>query len=345
MLSIAKDKIDSLFELIGSKQPLYLPVDNNSGKADFQKWEKGTKLSETLKTTRSAKDFFFPKTEHMVSYELNGKEVKVVDPRKEVEDFVIFGVRACDARGFEAIDGVYLNMDPVDSYYKNRRDHGTVIVLACNEPAKTCFCPTFGIDASQSTPSGDVSCWLADGKYYFQANTDKGKTFVENAKSVLADAADAAVEAAKKDIKAKVEAQPFAKMDLSKFQGKDMLKIFNSKVWDKVAEPCVGCGTCTYVCPTCMCFDVRDFDTGKGVRQIRCWDSCMHNDFTQMAAENPRHTQKERSRQRFMHKLMYYPMAHNDMFACTGCGRCIENCPVNMNIVKVIKAVNESDDI
>ena len=345
MLSIAKDKIDSLFELIGSAQPLYLPVDNNSGKADFQRWEKGTKLSESLKTTRSAKDFFFPKTEHMVSYELNGKEVKVVDPRKEVEDFVIFGVRACDARGFDVIDGVYLNMDPVDSYYKNRRDHGTVIVLACNEPAKTCFCPTFGIDASQSTPSGDVSCWLADGKYYFQANTDKGKKFVENAKSVLTDAADAAVEAAKKDIKAKVEAQPFAKMDLSKFQGKDMLKIFNSKIWDKVAEPCVGCGTCTYVCPTCMCFDVRDFDTGNGVRQIRCWDSCMHNDFTQMAAENPRHTQKERSRQRFMHKLMYYPMAHNDMFSCTGCGRCVENCPVNMNIVKVIKAVNESDDI
>ena len=40
MLSISADKIDSLFELIGSKQPLYLPVDNNSGKADFKKWEK-----------------------------------------------------------------------------------------------------------------------------------------------------------------------------------------------------------------------------------------------------------------------------------------------------------------
>ena len=347
MLSIAKDKIDSLFELIGSKQPLYLPVDNNSGKADFARWEKGTKLSESLKTTRSAKDFFFPKTEHMVSYELNGQEVKVVDPRKEVEDFVIFGVRACDAKGFTAIDNVYLNMDPVDSYYKNRREHGTVIVLACNDPAKTCFCSTFGIDASlaASPAGGDVSCWLADGKYYFQANTDKGKKFIENAKAALTDSADAAVEEVKKDIKAKVEAQPFAQLDLSKFQGKDMLKIFNSKVWDKVSEPCVGCGTCTYVCPTCMCFDVRDFDTGNGVRQIRCWDSCMYNDFTQMAAENPRHTQKERSRQRFMHKLMYYPMAHEGMYSCVGCGRCVESCPVNMNIVKVIKAVNESDDI
>lgn len=345
MLSIAKDKIDSLFELIGSKQPLYLPVDNNSGKADFAKWQKGTKLSEKLKTTRSAKDFFFPKTEHLVSYEMSGKEVKVVDPRKEVGDFVIFGVRACDARGFTAIDNVYLNMNPVDSYYKNRREHGTVIVLACNEPAKTCFCSTFGIDASLAKPAGDVSCWLADGKYYFEANTDKGKAFVENAKSALEDADTSAVEACRKDIAEKVEKLPFAHLDLSKFQGKDMLKIFNSKIWDKVSEPCVGCGTCTYVCPTCMCFDVRDFATSNGVRQIRCWDSCMYNDFTQMAAENPRHTQKERSRQRFMHKLMYYPMAHDGMFICVGCGRCVENCPVNMNIVKVIKAVNESDDI
>lgn len=345
MLSIAKDKIDSLFELIGSKQPLYLPVDNNSGKADFAKWQKGTKLSEKLKTTRSAKDFFFPKTEHLVSYEMSGKEVKVVDPRKDVGDFVIFGVRACDARGFTAIDNVYLNMNPVDSYYKNRREHGTVIVLACNEPAKTCFCSTFGIDASLAKPAGDVSCWLADGKYYFEANTDKGKAFVENAKSALEDADTSAVEACRKNIAEKVEKLPFAHLDLSKFQGKDMLKIFNSKIWDKVSEPCVGCGTCTYVCPTCMCFDVRDFATSNGVRQIRCWDSCMYNDFTQMAAENPRHTQKERSRQRFMHKLMYYPMAHDGMFSCVGCGRCVENCPVNMNIVKVIKAVNESDDI
>ena len=345
MLSIAKDKIDSLFEFIGSKQPLYLPVDNNSGKADFAKWQKGTKLSEKLKTTRSAKDFFFPKTEHLVSYEMSGKEVKVVDPRKEVGDFVIFGVRACDARGFTAIDNVYLNMNPVDSYYKNRREHGTVIVLACNEPAKTCFCSTFGIDASLAKPAGDVSCWLADGKYYFEANTDKGKAFVENAKSALEDADTSAVEACRKDIAEKVEKLPFAHLDLSKFQGKDMLKIFNSKIWDKVSESCVGCGTCTYVCPTCMCFDVRDFATSNGVRQIRCWDSCMYNDFTQMAAENPRHTQKERSRQRFMHKLMYYPMAHDGMFSCVGCGRCVENCPVNMNIVKVIKAVNESDDI
>lgn len=349
MFSISQEKIDALFELIGSKQSLYLPVDNKTGKADFKKWEKGVKLSQNLKTVRSAKDFFFPKAEKLVSYKMDGKNITVEDTRKENEDFVIFGVRACDAIGFTVIDNVYLNMTPVDSYYKNRREHGTVITLACNEPAKTCFCASYGIDSSlgedKNGSKGDVSSWLVDGTYYFEANTEKGKAFIENVKSLLSESDESKVQKAKSQMAEKSKSTPFAHLNLSKFQGKDMLKIFNSKIWEKVAEPCVGCGTCTYVCPTCMCFDVRDFDNGKGIRQVRCWDSCMYSDFTQMAAANPRLSQKERSRQRFMHKLMYYPMAHEGLFQCVGCGRCLESCPVHMNVVKVINFVNETDDI
>ena len=342
MFALPIEKIDALFEAIAATQKLYLPVTNSSGKSNFELWEKGKKLSEELKTVRSAKDFFFPKAENLVNYKVDGKEITVEDPRKEVEDFVVFGVRACDAASFAIIDKVYLHMDPVDSYYKNRRDHGTVITLACNEPAKTCFCSTYKIDAAN--PAGDVSAWMADGKIYLKSNTAKGETILAAVKSVGSDADEKAVEACKKEIAAKIEALPFAHLDLSKFQGKDMLKIFNSKVWERISESCLGCGTCTYVCPTCMCFDVRDFDTGNGIKQVRCWDSCMYNDFTQMAAENPRHTQKERSRQRFMHKLMYYPMAHEGVHSCVGCGRCLESCPINMSIVKVIKAFNESEE-
>ena len=339
MLSLSAEKIDGFFKAVAASKNLYIPVDNTSGKANFQKWSEGTKLSSQLKTVRSAKDFFFPKTENLVNYKIDGKSVTVEDPRKDVEDFVVFGVRACDAKSFEIIDNVYLKMTPVDSYYKNRRDHGTVVTLACSEPAQTCFCPTYKIDAAK--PAGDVSAWLAEGTYYFLANTDKGKSLLESVKSILSEADEKAVDAEKKAISEKLEKLPFAHLDLSKFDGKNMMKVFNSKVWDRVSEACLGCGTCTYVCPTCMCFDVRDFDTGNGIKQVRCWDSCMYNDFTQMAAENPRHTQKERSRQRFMHKLVYYPMAHDGLCSCVGCGRCLESCPVNMNIVKVIKAFNE----
>ena len=340
MLSISADKIDLLFETVGSKQPLYIPVDNNSGNADFARWSKGVKLSSALKTVRSAKDFFFPKAETLVNLRREGKTVSVEDPRKDVEDFVVFGVRACDAKSFAIVDDVYLNMTPVDTYYKNRRDHGTVVTLACNEPSKTCFCKAYGLDAA--APGGDVSCYLADGKYFFEANTDKGKAFIDNVKSLLAESDDGVVKTQQESIRAKVDALPFSSLDLSKWTGKDMMKIFNSKIWDDLYSTCLGCGTCTYVCPTCMCFDVRDFDTGNGIKQFRCWDSCMFSDFTQMAAANPRLTQKERFRQRFMHKLVYYPMAHNDNFQCVGCGRCLENCPIHMNIVKVIKAYNES---
>jgi ferredoxin len=342
MLSISADKIDSLFEMVASTKDLYIPVTNKSGKADFSKWSKGVKLSDALKTVRSAKDFFFPKAENLVNYTRKGQSITVEDPRKELEDFVIFGVRACDAKSFDIVDNVYLHMDPVDTYYKNRRDHGTVITLACTEPAQTCFCSAYGIDAAN--PAGDVTCWFADGSYYFRANTDKGTAFVESVKSLLSDADDKAVVAQQKETKEKVEKLPFAHLDLSKWVGKDMNKIFNSSVWEKLYQTCLGCGTCTYVCPTCMCFDVRDFDNGSGIKQFRCWDSCMFSDFTQMAAANPRLTQRERFRQRFMHKLVYYPMAHDGLYQCVGCGRCLESCPIHMNIVKVIKTYNELPD-
>ena len=341
MLSVSKDKINSLFEAIAKTKTLYLPVDNASGKANFEKWQKGTKLSSALKTVRSAKDFFFPKTEKMVGYKIENGNITVEDPRKELEDFVVFGVRACDAKAFNIFDKVYLEMTPTDSYYKNRRDHAVIVTLACSDPDKNCFCSSYDLDAAN--PAGDVSAWLAGGDYYFNANTDKGKKFLDSVKGALADKADSAVEAEKKAIKEKIEKLPFAHLDLSKFKNIPMMTLFNSDVWAKLSESCLGCGTCTYVCPSCMCFDVRDYDTGKGIEQTRTWDSCMYSDFTQMAAANPRLTQKERFRQRFMHKLVYYPMAHEKLFMCVGCGRCLDSCPIHMNIVKVIKAFNEAD--
>ncbi len=341
MLSISKDKIDSLFEAIASTKALYLPVDNSSGKANFEKWSKGTKLSGALKTVRSAKDFFFPKTEKMVGYKIDAGNITVIDPRKELEDFVVFGVRACDAKSFEIFDKVYLEMSPTDSYYKNRREHGIVITLACNEPEQTCFCSAYDLDPAN--PAGDVSCWLSAGDYYFNANSEKGKVLLESVKAKLAEKDGSAVEAEKKSITEKMERQPFAHINLDKFKNVPMMTLFNSDIWAKLSESCLGCGTCTYVCPSCMCFDVRNYDNEKTVSQSRVWDSCMYSDFTQMAAANPRLTQKERFRQRFMHKLVYYPMAHEKLFMCVGCGRCLESCPIHMNIVKVIKAFNETD--
>ena len=129
-----------------------------------------------------------------------------------------------------------------------------------------------------------------------------------------------------------------AKKLLEGWDGNATEKRFDSPLWEELYKPCLACGTCTFVCPTCQCYDIKDYDTGHGVKRFRCWDSCMYSDFTMMAHGNNRTSQMQRFRQRFMHKLVYFPANNNGMYSCVGCGRCVEKCPSALNIVKVIKA-------
>jgi heterodisulfide reductase subunit C len=65
----------------------------------------------------------------------------------------------------------------------------------------------------------------------------------------------------------------------------------------------------------------------------------MYSDFTRMSHGNPRNTQRQRFRQRFLHKLVYFPQNNDGMYGCVGCGRCLARCPSSLNIVKVVKAM------
>ena len=293
-------------------------------------------MSDALNTARSAKDFFFPQTENLMEFKMEGKKIDVIDTREECEDFVIFGVRACDAASFDILDRVYL-VDPVDSYYKNRREHGTVVTLACNRPAETCFCGTFGIDAGN--PLGDVTAWKVEDGYVLRANTEKGEALLACVADLLTDTDDAAVKKEQEKLRAIMAKLPLANLTTDGV-GEGLTKeLFDRPEWAALSESCIGCGTCTFVCPTCQCYDIRDFDTGHGIQRFRCWDSCMYSDFTKMAHGNPRVSQLERFRPRFMHKLVYFPDTNDGIFGCVGCGRCLASCPISMNIVKVMKTL------
>ena len=335
MKKIAISQLSDLFAAISAQQKLYIPADNK-GQAQFLPYVEGLKLSESLNTVRSAKDLFFPQTENIIGFEVEGKSISVKEIRDEVEPFVVFGVRACDAASFDILDRVFLS-EPADSFYAHRRANGTVVTMACGKPEETCICTAFGIDATE--PKGDVSCWMTADSVLLKANTEKGEALL--AKLSLEDASDDAADAAKAEAKAILEKLPLKNLDLEGFNGENLMKWFNSPAWDKLSESCLGCGTCTLVCPTCQCYDVRDFDTGHGVERFRCWDSCMYSDFTMMAHGTNRPTQKERFRQRFMHKLVYFPANNDGVYGCVGCGRCLAKCPISMNIVKVAKTLKE----
>lgn len=333
MFKCSLDNLDKIFEIISTNSDVYLPVDTDNG-CDYKKWEKGMVMSKKLNTNRSPKDFFFPQTEDLVNFKVEGKQIEVIDIRSECEDFVVFGVKACDVKSFEILDRVFL-VEPYDSYYANRRQHGTIVSLACTRPIETCFCNTFGID--MTNPGGDVLCYIENDEIFFDAKTDKGNAFIDKIKSLLTECDDGAVKAQIERTKEISKKLPLAKLDAGKFGSGKTMEYFDSPKWDELSQSCLGCGTCTFVCPTCQCYDIKDFNTGHGVIRYRCWDSCMYSDFTKMAHGNSRNTQKERFRQRFMHKLVYYPSNNDGLFSCVGCGRCLNKCPISMNIVKVMK--------
>ncbi len=335
MLKCSIDNLNAVFAKIAENSLLYIPTDTKEG-AEYKKWTDGITMSDKLNTVKSPKDFFFPQSEDLMEFKMEGKEIEVIDTRCDNEDFVVFGVRACDVKSFEVLDRVFL-VEPFDSYYANRREHSTIVSMACTRPTETCFCKTFDIDATN--PEGDVSCYKTDKDVFFKANTPKGERLLDSLNGLLTDSDDSEVEAQKEKTKEILNKLPLAGLSKDKFGAGKTSEFFDAPEWDELSESCLGCGTCTFVCPTCQCYDIKDFNTGHGVIRYRCWDSCMYSEFTKMAHGNSRNTQKERFRQRFMHKLVYYPSNNDGLFSCVGCGRCLSKCPISMNIVKVMKTL------
>ena len=341
MYKIAKENLASLFALINETKELYLPVEV-AGQTNFAAYTAEANVDlDTLKTVKSPKDVFFPQSENL--YTCNKEENKLkITPEKLVDaPFVVFGMKACDIKGIEVLDRVFLS-DPVDSFYAARRANGIIVGLACHEPEESCFCKVFGVDCTE--PAADVATWMIEGELYWKALTEKGAALTESVKALLTETCEAKVEAERSAVKEIVEKLPYSGLSLEGWNGNVLTEKFNDALWNELYKPCIACGTCTFVCPTCQCYDIKDYNTGNGVQRYRCWDSCMYSDFTMMAHGNNRNSQMQRFRQRFMHKLVYFPANNDGMYSCVGCGRCVDKCPASLNIVKVIKAFSEKGD-
>ena len=117
--------------------------------------------------------------------------------------------------------------------------------------------------------------------------------------------------------------------------------MFDKIDWVKYTDICQGCGLCTFICPTCHCFEFKDVDENGSVCRYRNWDSCMFPKFTVHASgHNPRASIKERYRQRVLHKYSYIPKNFGYV-SCTGCGRCIRSCPAGVNIRSIVEGITE----
>jgi ferredoxin len=328
--AIDKSDVPALLDELRETYQVYAPL-RREGILSIDVVDDGESVVLDMSNTKQApKEIFFPRSEVLFTY----RDGVIVPPPQEVGQRVVVGMRPCDAQSSVLLDKVFDGTDYQDPYYVQRRENTILVGLACNTPSSTCFCTSVG--GSPFSTEGLDLIWTDLGDHYLvEAITERGAALVAGASAFrLAMDEDAA---RKVDLAAAAE----RRVSGPDVQGvKEKLdEIYEESFWDAVHLKCLGCGICTYLCPTCHCFDIEDEGNAMRGQRVRNWDTCQFSLFTRHASgHNPRPSGKERMRQRVMHKFNYFVTNFGDV-ACVGCGRCVRECPVNLDIRVVLEDI------
>jgi ferredoxin len=305
----------------------------------FKPLENGTRPDFGYQNTRlSPKFLIYPQSERMFDYSLDENDpdahiLKVT--QKDYGPQALVGIRPCDVHAFQIVKLNFDNPEYRDPFWVKRFESTTLVGLGCHEPCAACFCTAMG-GGPFDEKGLDVLLYDLGDVYLARSLTEKGRAFLDKTQGGkkadekgVKQAGDLAAGAA--------ETMPDP-APVDPIKGKGVNALFDAPFWEDVAFPCLNCGTCTFLCPTCWCFDIQDEVQGSQGDRIRNWDSCMFPLFTlHGSGHNPRDQKFQRVRQRFMHKLKYYVDKYDDGFQCSGCGRCVQFCPVNIDIREVLQ--------
>lgn len=341
---IIKDRLAAWAAEIGSRAQVHAPSFADDV-WDFQPVAAGTPPRlDHPNTVRPPKGFAFPQREVLYRFHQDpGGAPQLTATVPTPAPTVVFGVRPCDGRAMVRNDKVF-TCGVADPYYQARRDAVVLVGLACTAPpSPNCFCLSVG-GSPHSEDGLDLLMTELDGRYHVKAVTAKGAALIEGARHLFDDATAAdATELDKTHAAARAYRQR-AVGDVDKV-AEGLKRNFDSPEWGRLAQACIGCGICTYLCPSCHCFDINDEVAGQtplAGERVRTWDNCQFPDFTMHSSgHNPREDTGARLRQRVCHKFLYFVENHQVQM-CTGCGRCISHCPVGIDIVRVVGEVAQS---
>lgn len=336
---ISRENLHSWLTLLAKDSPLIAPVEEEKGVILFKPVSSSQDITfNYILSTVPPKEWFFPSTEELFSFSTANDHIELREPQLPKET-VIFGLRPCDVKGITVLDPVFGGTYP-DPYYLQRRKASTIIALSCTKVGRYCFCTSMGGNPVLAE-GADVLLTEMGEAFAVKVLTPRGEEMVNRYLDYFTPDKEGQGERVREELCKQLVGQFVCRLDTAGV--KEFLdKHFELSYWEEIARRCLGCGICTYICPTCHCFDIFDqsWDGIRGTRS-RCWDSCMFSQFTRMAGgHNPRPTQKERIRNRFLHKLKY----HQDRYGldgCVGCGRCVAKCPVNIDIRQIISDLKE----
>lgn len=324
MKFISSDKTLHWLEGLSWKMDVFVPTMRKGGDVALSPFGEGEPTLEYRRLSESPKRLLFPQVEVMLRF--RGYEVEGTwwEGRR-----VIFGMRPCDAAAAATTDS-FFGRDPSDPYYTGRREGTVLVVVACSEPEDGCFCPEAGTGPVAKF-GFDLQLFPADGGFWVQVGSGKGEEVLSEAQSEDLPGGEDYVAGFEEEVLRKFK-------DMPNLEGASrILKGDTEGFWPKIEDRCITCGGCTYICPTCTCFDFYDWTAGERGERMRTWDSCVFAGFTREASgHNPRPSQGDRLRRWFEHKLTGSEVPELN-YRCVGCGRCEATCPGGIGMRKVVE--------
>ncbi|MDR0871464.1 MAG: 4Fe-4S dicluster domain-containing protein [Planctomycetaceae bacterium] len=286
-------------------------------------------LDGNIMPTNSIKEFFFPKHEAICKYRYEGKELVVEDVPDFNTEQIVFGARPCDGASLPILDKVFA-WDYQDRFYQQRRAKTTIVTLACQKADEMCFCTSVGFAPDTNSGADAMLLDVSGGTcsvFEVRIFTDKGKALFDG-------------KTTEDDKTGKTATPPPVRFDAERVKTY-LSEHFDDPVYAETSLRCVGCGACTYICPTCHCFDIVDEGGAAKGSRVKNWDTCQFALFTLHASgHNPRANQAVRQRNRVQHKFAIYPNKFG-VILCTGCGNCTRDCSASLGIRPVLEHIDK----
>jgi len=291
---------------------LHAPIFTEQGVPAFSSLHDTADLHlDSQRTLIPPKKYLIPFREELLTYR-DGVYTQSAAPPPEL---VLFGLHPCDLEGIAYLDLVFLGDRP-DPSYAARRAGLTLVGVSC-QPDEYCFCS----GSFESAPC-DLFLTAHEEGFHLQAASERGRAILQAAGPLLMESEPAPPQSP--------PPCPIAPQD-------PQLRFSDNPLWERFAGRCVSCGACSVCCPTCYCFDVREYPSlTPGGSRIREWDNCLFASHGEVAGGNFRATRLERLRYRFLHKYCGFSPLQG-MVSCVGCGRCREVCPVEIDLREILE--------
>jgi len=338
---LEKDNVKALCMSASEQWETYLPLKSIGGDTHFIKLDGKDRelLADKLNLEYESlvvppKFILFPQLESLFKFE--GE--KIIETVKPAAKKLLFGLRACDVKGLKFIDD-FFKRNFEDIYYLSRSADKLLVIVGCKSPAENCFCTS--AKTGPFLENGfDLQLVDIGERFVVEIGSERGKEFVDTYQQFFAEASKNDLERSKSE-KHSVEQKVSLSLDFEKAIERFCEDKVPEQMYERIAERCIYCGGCLYVCPTCTCFNVFDERRESSGRRYRNWDACVFEGYTREASgHNPRLEKWIRTSRRYEHKLKYDYLT-TGMSGCVGCGRCLSSCPVNIGISQVIEEVTK----